>query len=85
MSVEVLRQLMSATERSREGLRIRLDPDAVERACTEQGLSFGRLAIVTNLSTPTVSLEARGGFVTARSAFKIADPLSGGLRRLVSG
>ena len=36
MSVQVLRQLMSATERSRGGLRIRLDPSALERACAER-------------------------------------------------
>jgi hypothetical protein len=85
MSVEVLRQLMSATERSRGGLRIKLNPDALERACAEQGLSFARLAIAANLSIPTVSLAARGAFVTPRSAFKIADALSRGLRRLDSG
>jgi hypothetical protein len=45
---------MSATERSRGGLRIRLNPDALERAYAAQGLSFARLAIAPNLSIPTV-------------------------------
>jgi predicted transcriptional regulator len=85
MSVQVLRRLISATERSPGGLRISLDPKALERACAEQGLSFVRLASAANLSRPTVSLAARGGFVTPRSAFKIADALSRGLRRLDSG
>jgi hypothetical protein len=79
MSVQLLNQLISTTDRSPGGLRVRLDPKTLERACAVQGLSFARLARIAHLSPPTITLAARGDPISPRSAFKIADALSRGL------
>lgn len=52
MSVQMLRQLISVTEMTAGGLRVRLDPSVLQRACAEQGFSFARLATTAGLSSP---------------------------------
>jgi hypothetical protein len=84
MSVQLLNQLISGTDRSRGCLRVRLDPKALEKACAVQGLSFASLGRIAHLSPPTITLAARGDPITPRSAFKIADALSRGLDESVS-
>jgi predicted transcriptional regulator len=79
MSVLILRALISGTAKTAGGLRVRLNPDSLAGACAEQGLSFTKLASAAGLSRPTISLAARGGLITPRSAFRIADALSRGL------
>jgi len=83
MSVQMLRRLISETEMTSGGLRVRLDPTALQRACAEQGFSFARLAMSARLSRPTVSLAAHGDSITPRSAFKIADALSRGMHKSI--
>lgn len=76
----MLRSLISSTAKTSGGLRVRLNPDSLAGACAEQGLSFTKLASAAGLSRPTLSVAARGGPITPRSAFLIADALSRGLR-----
>jgi hypothetical protein len=83
MSVQLLNQLISGTDRSRGGLRVRLDPKALEKACAVQGLSFASLGRIAHLSPPTITLAARGDPITPRSALKIADALSRRLQESV--